>query len=120
MLNNLFPIKFMDPPEVLNTSTTNIPGYSSLPLQVIADSGTRAAYAIDYLDTTGENIGVFTGDIGSETLRCILGGGVVTRAHVVIAANSRVSIKSMTSVSPITNGRLSMTLMGMGLGPGAG
>lgn len=113
-MNKLFPVAFIDPPQILNTSITPIPGSGSNPLQVIANSGIRAAYAIDYLDTTGENIGVFTGAVGLETLRCILGGGAITRAHVVIAANSRVSLRSMTA-SPITNGKLTMTLMGQGL-----
>lgn len=113
-MNKLFPIAFMDSPQVLNASVTPIPGSASSPLQVIANSGVRAAYAIDYLDTTGDDIGVFTGVAGQETLRCILGGGANTRAHVVIAANSRVSLRSMT-VTPITNGKLTMTLMGQGL-----
>jgi len=113
-MNALFPISFIDAPEVLETSVTPIPAQGNLPLQIIADSGTRAAYAVDYLDTTGDYIGLYTGASGSEILRCIIGGGVVTRTWVVIAAHSRVSLLSMTA-SPITNGNITMTLMGMGL-----
>ena len=113
-MTNLFPIYFMDAPQVLNTSVTPIPAASGNPLQVIADSGFKAAHAIDYLDSTGDFIGVFTGAMGQETLRCILGGGAPhSRAYVVIAAHSRVSLRSVTS-QPITNGYLSMNFMGMG------
>ena len=113
-MSHLFPIAFLDAPRVLNASVTNIPGAAGLPVQVIADSGTRAAHAIDFLDSSGDYIGVYTGSIGSETLRCIIGGGVVNRAYVVIAAHSRVSLRSMIT-APITNGNITLTLMGMGL-----
>lgn len=112
-MNNLFPIYFLDAPEILNTSVTPIPGSASLPLQVVADSGFKAAYAIDYVDTTGDWIGVFTGNTGNEVLRCVIGGGITTRMAVVIAAHSRVSFRSMTA-SPITNGRITCTFVGMG------
>lgn len=103
----------MDAPSVLKTNVTPIPSMANPPLQVIANSGLRAAHAIDYLDATGNYIGVYIGTSGNEVLRCIIGGGVVTRAFVVIPANSRVSLRSMTA-TPITNGNLTMTLMGMG------
>lgn len=105
----------MDTP-VLNASNTTVPGNGGSFLEVIANSGIRVAYAVDYLDTTGENIGIYTGQSGQEILRCILGGGAISRAHVVIAANSRVSLRSM-GPADITNGKLVMTLMGMGWGP---
>lgn len=112
-MTNLFPIYFLDPPRVLNASVTNIPAAASSPLQVIADSGFKAAHAIDYIDSTGDYIGVYTGDVGHETLRCIIGGGAITRSYVVIAAHSRVSLRSMSSTA-ITNGYLSCNFMGMG------
>ena len=113
-MDNLFPVAYLDAPRVLNCSVTPIPGSGSAPLQVIANSGVRAAYAIDYLDSTADYIGVFTGPANSETLRCIIGGGYGTRANVVIPVHSRVSVRSLTT-SAITNGYISMTLMGMGL-----
>ena len=113
--NNLFPICFIDPPKILNATVTNIPGAGDAPLEVIADSGIKSAQAIDYIDSTGNFIGVYTGGLGQETLRCIIGGGIVTRAAVVIAVHSRVSLRSMTA-DPITNGKLTMVLMGFGLG----
>lgn len=111
---NLFPIAFLDAPQVLNTTVTPIPGSGNSPLQVIADIGVRAAYAIDYLDSTGDYIGVYVGPVGSERLMTIIGGGVVTRAYVVLHANARVSFRSITA-SSITNGYVSCVFMGMGL-----
>lgn len=113
-MNNLFPIAFMDAPIVLRASVTPIPGSGGIPLQVSANIGMKAAHAIDYIDTTGDFIGVYTGPIGQEVLRCIIGGGQVTRAYVVIAAGNRVSLRSVTATA-VTNGELSCVFMGMGL-----
>lgn len=114
-MNNLYPICFIDPPHILYSNVTSIPGSGDAPLEVIAVSGVKAARAIDYIDSTGEWIGVYTGEVGNEALRCIIGGGATTRQDVVIAANSRVSLRSM-GADPIENGTLTMTLMGFGLG----
>lgn len=103
----------MDAPRVLNASVTSIPGSGSAPLQVVSNIGFKAAYAIDYIDSTGDYIGVYIGPIGFEVLTTIIGGGAITRAYVVIAAQSRVSLRSITS-SAITNGYVSCVFMGMG------
>ncbi len=109
----LFPIYFIDAPEILNTSVTPIPGSASLPLQIVAESGLKAAYAVQYIDSTGDWIGLYTGSVGNEVLRCIIGGGLSLTVPVVIAHNSRVSLRSMTT-SPITNGRLTISFLGYG------
>jgi len=111
--NNLFPIFFIDPPKILDSSVTNIPGSGSPPLQVVANSGFKAAYAIEYIDTTGEFIGLYTGLAGSEVLRAIVGNGLVNTTAVVIAANSRVSLRSMNAAN-ITFGKLTITFLGQG------
>ena len=111
--NNLFPIYFLDSPQVLNASVTAIPGSGSAPLQVVASSGFKASHAIDYIDSTGDYIGVYVGQAGSETLLTIIGGGVTNRAYCVIPAHARVSLRSITS-SPITNGFISCVFMGNG------
>lgn len=113
MSNTLFPIFFIDPPKILDSSVTNIPGVADAPLQVVANSGLKAAYAIQYIDTTGDYIGVYTGSVGNEVLRCIVGGGLVSETPVVIAHNSRVSLRSMTA-APITYGKLTLTFLGQG------
>jgi hypothetical protein len=110
---SLFPIAFIDPPEVLNTSVTNIPGSGSSPLQVVANLGLRASHAIDYIDSTGDFIGVYRGPSGQESLITIIGGGVTTRQYCVLPALSRVSLRSMTA-SAITNGNITLVFMGVG------
>lgn len=112
---SLFPIYWIDAPEILYTNVTPIPGSGGSPLQVVADSGFKAAYGVHWLDTTGDYIGLYTGAVGHETLRCIIGGGAITAVPVVIAAHSRVSLRSMTSTA-ITNGQLTITFLGQGLG----
>lgn len=109
-MNYNFPIAFFDPPELLNCTVTPIPAASGNPLQVIADSGFRSAVAIDYIDTTGDFIGVYLGSPGNEKLLCIIGNGQTSRAWAVFPAHSRVSLRSMTNTA-ITNGTLSGTLM---------
>lgn len=109
-MNYNFPICFFDSPQIVNCSVTPIPGSGSPPLQVILNSGTRSAVAIDYMDTTGDFIGVYLGQPGQETLLCIIGNGLTTRAWGVFAAQSRVSLRSMTA-SAITSGSLVGSLM---------
>lgn len=110
----LFPIYFIDAPQILNAYSTSIPGSGSDPLQVVADSGLKAAYGVAYVDSTGDFIGLYTGAMGSEILRCIIGGGIASATAVVIAAHSRVSLRSMTP-SAITNGEITITFLGQGL-----
>lgn len=109
----IYPIAFMDSPQILSATVTPIPGSASLPLQVVASLGLKPAYALDYIDTTGDFIGVYIGATGSETLLCIIGNGQTERAWAVAHANSRISLRSMTN-APITNGSLSITFMGFG------
>lgn len=105
-----FPIAFMDN-KLLDMTVTPIPDSGSLPLQVIADSGFKSAVRVDFIDTSGDFIGVYLGVAASETLLCIIGGGVGCGwAFGVFAAHSRVSLRSMTT-TPITAGKLTLTLM---------
>jgi hypothetical protein len=114
-LFNLVPIAFIDPPQVLTTSVTPIPGSGSSPLQIISTTGLKTIYAIDYADNTGDFIGVYLGASGQEVLKCVIGGGYISRTQVVIPPQSRVSLRAMAA-SSITNGMIMMTFMGnMGL-----
>lgn len=114
MSYNIYPIAFLDPPEVFDCFITPIPGNASAPLQVVADIGSKASYAIDYIDTTGEYIGVYIGAPGQEKLSCIIGGGQNSRAWSVIQSGSRVCFRSM-SAAPITQGSIMCTFLGAGL-----
>jgi len=90
---------------------TPIPGSGSSPLQVVANSGQSATFEIYFMDSSGDYIGVYTGPSGQEVLRTIIGNGLNTSVPVVIAAQTRVSLRSMTT-SSITNGRLIITFLG--------
>lgn len=114
---SLFPIFWLDSPEILYANVTPIPGSGSLPIQVVSESGFKAAYGVSWIDTTSDYIGVYIGASGHEILKTIIGGGVVSAAPVVIPAHSRVSLRSMTSTA-ITNGQITITFLGQGLGQG--
>ena len=110
----LFPIAFMDAPRVLNCTVTPIPGSGSSTLQVVANIGLKAVHAIDFIDSTGDYIGVYIGPIGQETLLTIIGGGSASyRSYCVIHAGARVSLRSLTA-TPITGGYISLVFMGIG------
>lgn len=109
----LFPIAFIDPPQVLQTYVTNIPGSGSAPMQVVANLGFKAASGIQFTDTTGDYIGVYQGAAGREVLKTIIGGGLTEIVPVVLTANSRISLRSMTA-SAITNGDISIIFLGYG------
>ena len=100
------PIKFFDAPPVIDTSVTPIPAASSLPLQVIADSGISRGVGIYYTDSTGSFIGVYIGAAGAETLVCVIGNGISTVAWGVFPVHSRVSLRSMSG-SQIKIGKIS-------------
>lgn len=106
--NYQFPVCYFDMPQVLDASVTSIPGSGSLPLQVVADLGTSNAVDLSFIDTTGDYIGVYIGAAGFETLRCIIGGGLVSKVKAFFPAHCRVSLRSLTSVA-ITNGMLACT-----------
>lgn len=109
-MNYNFPLAFMDN-KILEMGVTPIPASPTLPLQVIADSGFKSAVRVDFIDTSGDFIGVYLGAPGVETLLCIIGGGVGCGwAYGVFPAHSRVSLQSMTNNS-ISAGALTMTLM---------
>jgi|SRR6185312_7993279 len=100
------PIAFFDPPQVIDTSITPIPASSSLPLQVIADTGLQTGVGINYSDTTGDQIGVYIGLEAQEVLICIIGNGVTSQAWAKIPPRSRISLRSMDNTE-ITFGKLS-------------
>ena len=106
-----YPLVYLDAPQVLNCQVTNIPASTGSPLQVIADSGAVTTYTVDFIDTTGDFIGVFTGASGSEVLGCLIGGGLVGRSYLIVQPHSRVSLRSLTT-GAIVNGKLTIALSG--------
>jgi hypothetical protein len=108
-----YPAYFIDAPEILDCSVTPISGSAGSPIQIVADTGAQMSYALQYTDSTGDWIGIYTGKAGHEVLRTIVGGGVTTIIPLVIAAHNRVSVRSMTT-SSITNGKITIVFLGPG------
>lgn len=109
-MSYVIPTAFFDPPIVLDCTVTPIPKTSDLPMQVIADSGIKIAIGVNYQDTTGDFIGVYTGIAGQEQLICIIGNGTAQQAWGRFPAHSRVSLRSMTNQA-ITAGLLQANLV---------
>lgn len=106
-MSYVIPIAYPDPPYIIDTTVTPIPALSASPLQVIADTGVQTGVGVTFNDQTGDFIGVYLGIAGSEKLIAIIGNGISGIGWGVIPANSRISIRSMTS-TPITYGLLNL------------
>jgi hypothetical protein len=114
MMAYVIPTVFFDAPQVIDTTVTPIPGSGSAPLQVIADSGINYAVGINYTDTTGDFIGVYSGAAGSEVLICVIGNGLSGQGWLLskLVPHSRVSLRSMKAAA-ITNGLLTGVMVGI-------
>jgi hypothetical protein len=95
-MSYVVPIAYPDPPYVIDTFVTPIPGYFESPMQIIADTGFQTGVGVTFNDNTGQFIGVYVGSAGQENLICIVGNGTSGLAWGSIPANSRISVKSMT------------------------
>jgi hypothetical protein len=65
---------------------------------------------VTFNDQTGNFIGVFLGPEAQERLVAIIGNGTSGQGWATIPANSRVSLRSMTS-DPITFGLLNVIVV---------
>lgn len=99
----VIPIAFFDLPQVIDCTVTPIPPISDEPLQVVADTGLQTGVGIQYVDSTGDFIGIYIGSPGFEKLLCVVGNGGSGQNWSRIPANSRISLRSMNNV-PVTNG----------------
>lgn len=109
-MSYVIPIAYPDPPYIIDTSVTPIPGNSSLPLQIIEDTGFNTGVGVTFNDSTDGFIGVYMGDPGFETLLCIIGNGLSGQAWATIPAWSRISLRSMMSPE-INNGLLNVVVV---------
>jgi len=109
-MSYVVPIAYPDPPYIIDTSVTPIPANSSPPMQIIADTGFQTGVGVTFNDTTGDFIGVYKGPPGAEVLLCVVGNGTSGLNWGTIPANSRISLRSMTSKS-ITEGLLNVVVV---------
>lgn len=96
---------------ILDTSSTNIPGSASSPVQVIASTAAEIK-AIQLLDTTGAFVGVYVGGIGSEVLKFVMGPGSDQTIEHNIPAASRVSLKRLDSTAAVSSGIVAFNCLG--------
>ena len=102
-------VDFFDTP-LLDTSSSNIPGSASNPLQVVSTLAS-AVRKIQILDTTGGWYGVYTGAALSEVLVAVVGPGSDSIIEIAIAASTRISLRSLTATA-ISSGEVSANFFG--------
>jgi hypothetical protein len=96
---------------ILDTSSTNIPGSASSPVQVIASTA-AAIKALQLLDTTGAFIGVYVGGVGVEVLQLVMGPGSDQTIQHSISSGSRVSLKRLDSTTAVSSGIVAINCLG--------
>ena len=109
-VNTLSVIDLLDA-GILDTSSTNINGSGSAPTQVVLSTA-AATKKLQLLDTTGAFIGVYTGASLSEVLQFIMGPGSDQTIEHAIPAGTRVSLKRLDSISPISSGIVAINFIG--------
>lgn len=96
---------------ILDASSTNIPGSASSPVQVVASTAS-AIQALQLLDTTGAFIGVYTGAAASEVLKLVMGPGSDQTIEHAIPAGTRISLKRLDSTSAVSTGIVAINFLG--------
>ena len=96
---------------ILDTSSVNIPGSSSSPVQVVASTA-AATKKLQLLDTTGAFIGVYTGAAASEVLQFVMGPGSDQTIEHAIPASTRISLKRLDSTTAVSSGIVAINFIG--------
>lgn len=109
-VNTLSVIDLLDA-GILDTSSTNIPGSASNPVQVVASTA-AATKKLQLLDTTGAFVGVYTGAALSEVLQFVMGPGSDQTIEHSIPASTRISLKRLDSTTAVSSGILAINFIG--------
>jgi len=96
---------------ILDTSSTNIPGSASSPVQVVA-SLAATVKALQCLDTTGAWVGLYVGAAASEVLKLVIGPGSDQTIEHSIPSGSRVSLKRLDSTTAVSSGIVAINFLG--------
>jgi hypothetical protein len=93
----------------IDTSSTNIPASSALPLEIVAVLAANVS-RIEIVEDIGEYIHLFTGLAGAEVRKNTipLGGGII---ELQLAAGERISMRAANNVA-ISVGDISMNFLG--------
>jgi len=109
-VNTLSVIDLLDA-GILDTSSTNIPGSASSPVQVVASTA-AATKKLQLLDTTGAFVGIYTGGSGSEVLQFVMGPGSDQTIEHAIPASTRISLKRLDSTTAVSTGIVAINFIG--------
>jgi hypothetical protein len=105
----------LDPGKVFTStytdaSSTNIPGNASLPLQLIASTGS-AIKEIQVFDTTGFFLEIMTGAAAVETRVALVGPGQDQPIKLNIPAATRVSVRRVDGAAALAIGSLAINYL---------
>ena len=99
---------FLDTP-LLDASVTNIPKSSDAPLTVVA-SLAYTCYRVNFIDTTGAFIGLYSDPAGTPALEYIIGPGSDVTIDLTLAATTVLGVRNMEDAD-ITVGNLAINFM---------
>ena len=102
-------LDFLDVP-LLDTSSTNIPASASVPVTVVA-SLASAIKKIQFMDTTGLYIGLYSDPAGAAVLEAIIGPGSDSTVDVALSATTVLGLRNMEN-SVISVGLFSANFIG--------
>ena len=96
---------------IVFAANDNIPGSGGGFLQIIASTAADIK-KINFIDTTGGFIGLYTGAAASEALKCVIGPGSDVTLDVQISSGTRLTLRRMDSATALSVGHLSMNFLG--------
>jgi hypothetical protein len=109
-INHLDVVDFIDTTPLLDTSSTNIPASASTPVTIVA-SLAAAVKKIQFMDTTGAYIGLYSDPAGSPVLECIIGPGSDSTIEVAIPAATVLGLRNMENAA-ISSGMIAINFIG--------
>lgn len=104
-------VDFIDTNNLIDTSSTNIAGSASSPTQIVASLAADVK-KVQFLDTTGAFIGLYTGAAASEVLQAVFGPGSDVTTEVQLTSGQRVSLKRLDSTTAISTGIVAINFIG--------
>lgn len=108
-LNYLDVVDFLDTP-LLVASSTNIPASASTPLTVVASLAADVK-KVQFLDTTGSFIGLYSDPAGTPVLQAIIGPGSDQTIELALPAATVLGVRNMEN-SAISAGHLAINFIG--------
>lgn len=109
-VNTLTVVDFIDTTPILDTSSTNIPASASTPVTIVS-SLAAAVKKVQFLDTTGAFIGLYSDPSGTPVLLAVFGPGSDQTIELAIPAATALGLRNMQNVA-ISSGIVSINFIG--------